>query len=222
MERKGWTEDELSIMRKYYPIEGIGVKTRLPGRTENQIYGVAWHYGIKNNSRKNREQNVYPMKKYTPKEIEYIKKHFDTDGAEAVGAALNRTPNAIRSIVCKLNLSETRPPVGQSAWTLKEIEIVKEYFPKEGVVGVEKRLPNRTRAAIYSEASHLGVSHNKRTKQSSNSAWSEEEDNIIKEHYCQDGLNICCELLPGRSKQAIIVRANRHLGIRKREKKNME
>lgn len=215
MNRKGWTQEELDIVKKYYPKEGIAVKRRLTDRSENQIYGVAWHYGIKNESRKKREENAFPMKRYTADEIAYIRSHINEDGVEEVAKKLGRTTNAIRSIVCKLGLANGTISDSPYAWTKEEIEIVKKYFPKEGIK-VKDRLPNRTVAAIYSEASHLGVAHNKRTRKSSNSAWTAEEDEIIKTHYQEDGLAKCCELLPSRSKQAIIVRANRHLNLKRR------
>lgn len=215
MARKGWADWELEIIKRYYPTEGIGVKKRLPHRSENQIYGVAWHYGIKNSSRKKRNANKYPRRKYTDSELRYIKRHIQEDGAEAVAEHLQRTPCAIRSIVSKMDLLKDSSP-GQLPWTREEIAIMKEYFPVEGIQ-VRKRLENRTDAAIYSEASHLGIAKNKRTKKSSNSAWTKEEDDTIRKHYEKDGLAKCKELLPDRSTQAIIMRANRYLGIRRRQ-----
>jgi hypothetical protein len=214
MSRQGWTQEEIDIVIKYYPTEGVGVAKRLPNRTQNQIYGIAWHHGIKNESRKKRDSNKTPRRQYSEYELNYISEHIKTDSFEDIAKALNRTPNAIRSIAFKSNLKSSNYS-HQVAWSKEEIEIMKTYFPIEGI-DVQKRLPNRTIPAIYSEASHLGVSINKRKKNSSNSEWTEEEDNILKEHYISDGISTCCKLLPNRSKQAIIMRANRYLDLKKR------
>lgn len=213
MKRTGWKEDELEIIKKYYPAEGIAVKKRLKNRTDSQIYGVAWHYGIKNENRKKRENNTFPMKRYTEEELGYIKENIDEMGAEVIAEELGRTVNAVRSAASKYQLSGEEKRV-QMPWTEEEIGIVRKYFPKEGIA-VKNRLPDRTVAAIYSEASHIGVAKRKRTRKSSNSVWTKEEENIIKEYYLKEGVAKCEELLPERSRQAIIVRANRYLGIKK-------
>lgn len=212
MGRKGWTDDEIQIIKDFYPCEGIGVKSRLEGRSESQIYGIAWHYGIKNETRKKREDNIFPMRKYRKDEIEYIRQHIDTDGAEVVAKKLGRTVNAIRSIASKEKQKERGG--GTYSWTSDEIEIIKKYYPIEGIK-VRNRLKGRTDAAIYSEASHVGVAHNKRVRRSSNSAWTKDEDAVLTRHYQNDGVEKCCELLPLRSRQAIVVRANRYLGLKR-------
>lgn len=212
MGRKGWTKEEIDIVRNYYPSEGIGVAARLEGRTENQIYGVAWHYGIKNESRKKRECNTFPSRKYSNEDIMYILEHIDTDGAEAVAVKLGRTVSAVRSVASKAR--QSRRGNGQYAWSEDEIRIVRKFFPIEGI-NVRDRLKGRSDAAIYSEASHLGVARNKRTRRSSNSAWTKDEDDIIRKYYEKEGADRCRKELPLRSRQAIIVRANRYLGIKR-------
>lgn len=212
MGRKGWTKEEIDIVRNYYPSEGIGVAARLEGRTENQIYGVAWHYGIKNESRKKRECNTFPSRKYSDEDIMYILEHIDTDGAEAVAVKLGRTVSAVRSVASKAR--QSRRGNGQYAWSEDEIRIVRKFFPIEGI-NVRDRLKGRSDAAIYSEASHLGVARNKRTRRSSNSAWTKDEDDIIRKYYEKEGADRCRKELPLRSRQAIIVRANRYLGIKR-------
>lgn len=213
MERKGWTQEELDILKAYYPSEGIGVKRLLPGRSDSQIYGVAWHYGVKNEKRKKRNGNTFPTRRYTKEDYEYIRNHYETDGAEAVAKALDRTTNAIKSTASKIGLPEGKP-ARQKAWSEKEKQIMLEYFPKEGIK-VKRRLPDRTEASIYAEADHLGIAIKKRTKKSSNSMWTKEEDAVIQSYYAKEGADKCHELLPERSKQAIIIRANRKFGIKK-------
>lgn len=213
MSRRGWSKEEIDIVIKYYPTEGIGVAKRLEGRTENQIHGIAWHHGIKNESRKKREANKYPRKKYTQEELDFIKNNFSEMDIQDIADELGRSINAIRSITFKMGLTDSDKK--QNTWTDEEIAIIKEYFPTEGI-NVKERLPNRSIPAIYSEASHLGVALKKRNKTSSNSEWTEEEDEIIKKYYINESVEKCCELLPNRSRQAIIMRANRYLDLRKR------
>lgn len=155
------------------------------------------------------------MKRYTKEELQYIRENIAVLGAETIAENLGRTTNAIRSVASKHKLTgmATR---NQETWTQEEIDILKTYFPKEGIK-VSSRLPGRTNAAIYSEANHIGVAKGKRTRKSSNSMWTKEEDDIIRKYYKKDGVKKCEELLPERSRQAIIVRANRYLGIKKRK-----
>ena len=43
----GWTDEEMDILRKYYPIEGKRVAARLPNRTISTIQVTAHRAGIK-------------------------------------------------------------------------------------------------------------------------------------------------------------------------------
>lgn len=44
---QGWSEEELDILRSYYPIEGKKIVERLPGRTLKTIQVTACRLGIK-------------------------------------------------------------------------------------------------------------------------------------------------------------------------------
>lgn len=218
MERKGWTADELAVLREFYPKEGIAVKNRLNGRTESQIYGAAWHYGIKNEHRKKRDKNTRPMRRYQPEEIQYICDHINCEDIESIASHLGRTPGAVRSAASKHHLSAEKS-VPQKPWTDEEKEILKEYFPSEGI-HVTERLPERSHAAVYAEADHLGISKRKRVRKSSNSSWTKEEDAVLRKYYEEKGADACCSLLEGRSRQAVIIRANRFLKLKSRNAQN--
>lgn len=47
-----------------------------------------------------------------------------------------------------------------NSWTEEEDEIIKKYYPTEGVKGCVKHLPNRTKSAIKHRAANLGVIFN--------------------------------------------------------------
>lgn len=212
MDRKGWTAEEIAVLKEFYPKEGISVQQRLPERTKNQIYGAAWHYGIKNETRKKREKNSRPARRYSTDEIQYLKDNINSMDIEDIASSLGRTPNAVRSAASKHGILSDGKTV-QAPWTKEEDQILKDFFREEGIQ-VENRLKNRSRAAIYSRASHLGLALNKRTRRSSNSIWTKEEDDILRKYYASCGAEKCCSLLKGRSRQAVIVRANRYLGLK--------
>ena len=53
MKRKRWSNEELEILKKYYPKERTSMASRLPGRTVAQIVSQARVYGL------SKKQNRY-------------------------------------------------------------------------------------------------------------------------------------------------------------------
>lgn len=129
-----WNEDEINILKKYYPIEGSEVRFRLPNRSIKSIQCQASRLGI----------------------------------------------------------------TGNKIWTIKELEILLEYYSKEDLESINKRLPNRTVASIKAKANKLGLSK---------CSWSSEELDILIQFYPIEGPD-CAYRLPKRSRDAVKTRAN--------------
>ena len=95
------------------------------------------------------------------------------------------------------------------AWPEKDIEILKQYYPNEGVK-VRTRLTNEySDCAIVCKASKLGIKVNYKEVQK---PWTEEEVEILNNHFMKEGLQKTKELLPNRNSKQIYEKA-RLLGL---------
>lgn len=83
-------------------------------------------------------------------------------------------------------------------WAEEENDILREYYPSEGV-GVVDRLSGRTTTAIKIQARRLGLINNRRE-------WTQQEDEILNQYYQDEGSNVY-KRLKGRSKSGCYGRA---------------
>ena len=90
------------------------------------------------------------------------------------------------------------------SWTDDENEILKTYYPTEGIE-VAKRLPGRSVSAIMTRAYVLKIGSNVKNE------WTDEEDEILRQYYSAEGRNVN-KRLPGRTKLACACRAQK-LGL---------
>lgn len=74
-------------------------------------------------------------------------------------------------------------------WTDRELEILKEYYPKEGKA-VNVRLKNKPKSVCTIKAKELGLIYQ--------GMWSDKELDILKEWYTKEGTKVC-RRLEGRS-----------------------
>lgn len=88
-------------------------------------------------------------------------------------------------------------------WTESELNILKEWYIKEGseVVG---RLPGKSRHAVRAQAQRLGLTNKAR--------WSEEENEIMRTYYPTEGPRTA-ERLSGRTRESVRIHAQK-LGLR--------
>ena len=104
-------------------------------------------------------------------------------------------------------------------YTNEDIEFLKENYPLGNWDKIIERFPNLSRHAINSKMHKLGISFDNKNKTSSKNfdnanrtKWSEDEDNIVKDMYSKYPIEELIKVLPSRSKDAIILRANK-LGV---------
>lgn len=86
LQGRAWTEEEIEILKKWYPIEGIKVKDRLKSRTKSAIITQAHKLGLKDGN-----------KKWAEEEIKILIKYFPIEGMKVVNRLKGRTESAIRS-----------------------------------------------------------------------------------------------------------------------------
>jgi|GEM_PF-3536359 len=85
-------------------------------------------------------------------------------------------------------------------WTSEEDEILKTYYPLEGITKLLKRLPNRTFGGIKRRIQVLNL-------EPIRLFWSLEEDEILKKYYHNDSIEELSKKLPNRNRHAIRTRA---------------
>ena len=187
LEGREWTENEIEILKKWYPIEGGNVEKRLNGRTRCTIHTIACKLGIK-----------APDNFWTEEEINILKRYYPVEGIRVKSRLKWRTKEAIRGQVIRLDLAAP-----DDSWTKAEIELLKKYYPDYGRNTI-LFIPNKTVGAIKRRANLLRISYKK-------SIFTNEEDEILKHYYPLEG---CCvyKRLDGKTKKQCISRA-KMLGI---------
>ncbi|MBU1292326.1 hypothetical protein KKH07_02535 [Patescibacteria group bacterium] len=86
-------------------------------------------------------------------------------------------------------------------WSLKEIFLLKKYYPKLRVKDLAKMFPNRTKATIAIKALSLGLLSAK--------LWQPEENNILYKNFAETSEEKLTKLLPKRSWLAILAQGER-------------
>lgn len=189
---KGWTDEEIEILKKYYTTEGGKVESRLNGKTKATIKSMASRLGIKY------------LDAWDSKEIEALKKYYPKYGCNIIEFIPNKSKEAIKSKAGRLRLAFEKKGI----FTDEEDELIKKYYPKEGG-DVYKRLDNKTKEQCNGRANYLGISS------SSYTMWTDEEEEILKDKYPVIGNKVAAIL--GKTKAACNTRAY-SLGIRKKQK----
>ena len=189
----GWTPKEDEILKKYYPIESLSkVAKRLPSKTKD----ACSHRAEKLNLIKVNNLKI----KWSEEEDEILKKYYPIEGEDVAERLPGRTKSACKNRSNILNINKPR----KILWSEEEDEILKKYYPIEGVLGVIKRLPNKSRNACECRIDELCLIKSK-------SIWTKEEEDILREYYPIEGEDVA-KRLPGRTMRACVIRA-RAIGV---------
>lgn len=89
-------------------------------------------------------------------------------------------------------------------WPKQDIEILKQYYPEEGVKVRARLTSEYSNSAIICKASKLGIRYSYRSEQN---LWTDEEIEIVKKHFMKDGLQKTTKLLPGRTTRQVYSKA---------------
>lgn len=162
LQGKAWTEEENSILREWYIVEGTKVADRLKGRTKIAVKRQARILGL----------NINICNPWTEAEIEILRKYYPMEGLKVIDRLEGRTDKAILSKARKLSLQSL------GKWNYKEIELLKKYYPIEGIK-VKDRLEGRTESSILSKVSKLKIQAQKK--------WTDEEYQILYKYYPIEG-----------------------------------
>ena len=227
-----WTENELEIVKKYYPLEGPNCYKRLENRTPCAVKGIAKKLNV-----------FYDLRSWSDTEDNILKDKYHLLSIQELCKLLpNRNAGTIRTRASFLKLKKN-----SKSWTEEENTILKEYYPIEGTE-CYKRFLNRTKNSCACQARKLHLIYtsryfskeeesiileyypieggqcykrliNKTVRQVNsfasrlnikyNGSWTEEEINIVKRYYSLEGENIT-KRLPNKTIYAIRSYANKH------------
>ncbi|MDU3301250.1 MAG: SANT/Myb-like DNA-binding domain-containing protein [Enterobacter ludwigii] len=166
------------------------VQALLPGRSTTAI-----------TVRANRAGLAPERHPWTPREQQFLKKHYGSMPVEDIAKALGRTVRAVRGavVIYKPDKVQITP-----RWTEQELAIIRTHY-RSDLTYVLSQLPDRTRDAIRVQAIKMNIRLKTR--------WSEEEEQIVREFYPVMGKKVA-DKLPGRTALAIMYCAMR-LGLTK-------
>lgn len=155
--RRVWEEDEVNILKKYYPIMKVKElrEIYLPNKTLDQIMSKA---------------NILKIKKidgflldWTTEQIDYIKENYPKEDIpiDEIVANVGRWRGHVVNKAKEMGL--VRPPVRR--WTSKELDILKKNYPNMYVGElIEKFMPYRKVSQVVNHANKHGIFQDKSLK----------------------------------------------------------
>lgn len=137
-----YSDEEIEIIKKYYPTEGTKCSKMLNNRSVSSIHIMAKKLGIK---------FINPL---TDEEIEIIKKHYEKEGKDIT----KRINKPLASIQYKANELGLYSQAYRASWTEEEDNLIKENYYILGAKKLQKLLPKkRTQKSIIARAQKLNI-----------------------------------------------------------------
>ena len=135
-----WTEAEIEILYKYYPIEGDKVYLRIPLHSKDACRGKAKQLKI-------RTKNHY----WTPDEISILKLNFPLAGPTGCSKLLNRNKTECKHKADRLGLIYTNNP--QKVWTDEKLKLLLEN--KDAGISKLIQILGISRGCIYKKLKEI-------------------------------------------------------------------
>ena len=204
-----WTDEEISILKEYYPIGGYRLcQKKGLNKTWNSTKYMVKKLGI---IVENEKLGRYRSTDWSKEDLDILVKYYPIGCYQLCqeNGLCHKSKSSIMGKARRLGLivnKENRKKGGKNIWTEDEVNILRENYVKLGKNIVEL-LPNRTWYSINEKAYQIGLKTITHIY-----SWSEEEINILKENFSELGNNIV-ELLPNRTWHSIRMKAVR-LGIK--------
>lgn len=189
---KPWTAEEDEIIRTHYTdMTASQLVNLLPDRTQVAISTRACALGVS-------------KRIWTAKEDQFLVDNAQSMSVRHIARAMhNRSYCAVVERMKELNLIQTDPARKVKRWTKAEDDIIRANYGTMSASQLTRLLPCRTKSAIQIRAAVLA----NKGKSWKMPRWSEDEDEIIREHYGVTPIREMIELLPGRSYPSIVQHA---------------
>ena len=155
-----WSDDEKDIVRKYYPMGGVGAcQPHLPNRSERSIYQAARKLGIRLDERAKPERHYVVASDLD----EQIREAWPLLKGRGAVSELAKTLSVPRRIVSQraLKLGLTMPHTKEPPWTDAEFALMHKvplHDPKRASAIFRQHGFKRTPSAIVSRAKRMNLS----------------------------------------------------------------
>lgn len=189
---KEWSLEEDEILKRYYPVEGKDVYTRLLGRSKSACQHRA------------RILRINSKKRWTKDEDSTLMEFYPSEGGNV---SLRLPYKDLDSIYKRAHALKLKAPNRLERWSHKELEYLRKHYSQKGAIGVAEHLRTRSVEACRHKASMLGLAVNNRDE-----LWSESEIDLLRKFYPSEGSSVYSRL-SGRTREACIGKAN-SLGIK--------
>lgn len=196
-----WTSHDLTFLETHYGVMKTVELAEKLGRTVVSVRATG--------SRLKREKNGGDRAKapekhrhdWASQELQFLETHYGVMKTAEIAKTLGRSVVSVRLAARSLGRNKT-----SRAWTEAEEDIIRmEYVNGSRIKKIMERLSGRTRDAILQRARKMGIV-NARSQ-----VWSEEERQILRQHYPITGTGVTA-ILPGRTERAVIMAAH-NMGI---------
>lgn len=144
---KRWTQDEIEMLKKYYPIKGSKYCAGLLHRSRKAISIQAIRIGL---------HTRFGLGRWTAKEESQLKKYYPICGIKYCAELLGRTTKSIKLKAFRLDL---HIDFISKYWTKDEEDVLREYYSISGSKYCANLL-DRSCGAIRSRAKLLGIKTN--------------------------------------------------------------
>lgn len=203
LEKRLWTTKEDNILKFYYKDKGIDFCL-------NQLKGLRSKWAIKARAK---VLGITSNNFWTEIEDNVLKNNYSLKGLDFCYNLLEskRTKSAIKGRARELGLHPPKVPlVFNNSWTEQEDNILKMYYPEEGIDYCYELLKDRrSKEAIFKRVSRLKIKTNEVKNR-----WRKEDDEIIKKNYSEMGPIYCCKELKGKKTAEDVEKRANTLGLR--------
>lgn len=159
-----WTDNEIEVLKNYYPIEDIDdVYARIPRHTKQSIIQKASKLNLKSSSN------------WSDGDLEILKKYYPIVSSKEIMTMIGNR-HSILSIKTKADRLGIYKFV---RWTSDEENIIRLNYSKISTSEMMKLLPNRTYEAIIAKARQLGIESFRKLEDS----YSEEQLDFIRDNW---------------------------------------
>lgn len=204
-----WTEDELSCLHLYYPLEGQHILRRLPAKSDEAIRDKARELNLVSpghtSARQWREEEWQLLSQNRHRKPLTFMPLFPDRSLSSIKNALIRLKR-VRGYQPHPAVSEGTPSV-ISAWSDAEKAILLRWYESSTTLDeIMAMLPGRGRQSVFSFARKLGLSRPR-------GGWTEAELQILRDYYPAEGIAVA-RRLSGRQTRTVIQKAFQ-LGLRR-------
>lgn len=182
-----WSQRELQILQRWYPIEGATVKKRLKRRTKAAINAKAHELGL--------YRSANTRRLFSLEEELLIAENYAEQGTK-IAKKLNRAQSSVSTIAYKYNL---KAPNTFHDFTEEECNLFKSVQSLDKLCEL---LPRHTRNSIIRKRIELGYAEKKCIR------WTKEEITVLKKWYPIEGTKVKSKL-KNRTVEAITQKAKK-------------